>query len=162
MYAFIFWNLQLLKKNHPKLQSAGSKKEEKKKKGKKGQSQGQQKSGRPVSGKQQLQQQGGTGQAKSVELILKPTAEIIIDGKKYSCINLLQKLSLLVKKKLIYIYKPTAEIIIESQKYTWKKILSTSLLMIRNLHALSCHKIIIDGMNYTSTCNIPCRNHHWL
>lgn len=61
------------------LASAGSKKEEKKKKGKKGQSQGQQKSGRPVSGKQQLQQQGGTGQAKSVELILKPTAEIIID-----------------------------------------------------------------------------------
>lgn len=66
------------------MQSAGSKKEDKKKKGKKGQSQSQQqqKSGRPVSGKQQLQQQRGIGQAKSVELILKPTAEIIIDGKK--------------------------------------------------------------------------------
>lgn len=75
-----------------KLQSAGSKKEDKKKKGKKGQSQSQQqKSGRPVSGKQQLQQQRGTGQTKSVELILKPTAEIIIDGKKYTCINLPQK-----------------------------------------------------------------------
>lgn len=81
-----------------KLQSAGSKKEDKKKKGKKGQSQSQQqKSGRPVSGKQQLQQQRGTGQTKSVELILKPTAEIIIDGKKYTCINLPQKSLLKVK-----------------------------------------------------------------
>lgn len=80
------------------LQSAGSKKEDKKKKGKKGQSQSQQqKSGRPVSGKQQLQQQRGTGQTKSVELILKPTAEIIIDGKKYTCINLPQKSLLKVK-----------------------------------------------------------------
>lgn len=138
MYAFIFWNLQLLKKTHPKLQSAGSKKEEKKKKGKKGQSQGQQKSGRPVSGKQQLQQQGGTGQAKSVELILKPTAEIIIDGKKYSCINLLQKLSLLVKKKInihietycrnhhwkseIYMKKDTVHIIIDDKKFTCIKL----------------------------------------
>lgn len=83
MYVCIYLlKFAIIKKTHPKLQSAGSKKEEKKKKGKKGQSQGQQKSGRPVSGKQQLQQQGGTGQAKSVELILKPTAEIIIDGKK--------------------------------------------------------------------------------
>lgn len=81
-----------------KLQSAGSKKEDKKKKGKKGQSQSQQqKPGRPVSGKQQLQQQRGTGQTKSVELILKPTAEIIIDGKKYTCINLPQKSLLKVK-----------------------------------------------------------------
>lgn len=94
VYVCMHLSFEIIKKKQPKLQSAGSKKEEKKKKGKKGQSQGQQKSGRPVSGKQQLQQQGGTGQAKSVELILKPTAEIIIDGKKYSCINLPQKSSL--------------------------------------------------------------------
>lgn len=86
-----------------KLQSAGSKKEDKKKKGKKGQSQSQQqKSGRPVSGKQQLQQQRGTGQTKSVELILKPTAEIIIDGKKYTCINLPQKSLLKVNRRNHY------------------------------------------------------------
>lgn len=85
------------------MQSAGSKKEDKKKKGKKGQSQSQQqKSGRPVSGKQQLQQQRGTGQTKSVELILKPTAEIIIDGKKYTCINLPQKSLLKVNHRNHY------------------------------------------------------------
>lgn len=85
------------------LQSAGSKKEDKKKKGKKGQSQSQQqKSGRPVSGKQQLQQQRGTGLTKSVELILKPTAEIIIDGKKYTCINLPQKSLLKVNRRNHY------------------------------------------------------------
>lgn len=85
------------------MQSAGSKKEDKKKKGKKGQSQSQQqKSGRPVSGKQQLQQQRGTGQTKSVELILKPTAEIIIDGKKYTCIYLPQKSLLKVNHRNHY------------------------------------------------------------
>ncbi|XP_061172941.1 ribosome quality control complex subunit NEMF-like [Saccostrea echinata] len=59
------------------LASAGSKKEDKKKKGKKGQD--QPKNSRPVSAKQQLQQQKGKGQTKSVDIILKPTAEIIIE-----------------------------------------------------------------------------------
>ncbi|XP_078313249.1 ribosome quality control complex subunit NEMF-like isoform X1 [Crassostrea virginica] len=62
------------------LASAGSKKEDKKKRGKKGQKPPlPQKSERPVSAKQQLQQQKGKGQGKSVEILLKPTAEIIID-----------------------------------------------------------------------------------
>lgn len=70
------------------LQSAGSKKEDKKKRGKKGQKPPPpQKSERPVSAKQQLQQQKGKGQGKSVEILLKPTAEIIIDGKD-KCLGL--------------------------------------------------------------------------
>ncbi|XP_048732715.1 ribosome quality control complex subunit NEMF-like [Ostrea edulis] len=58
------------------LASAGAKKEDKKKKGKKGQ---HQQNARPVSAKQQLQQQKDKGQAKSVDIILQPTAELIIE-----------------------------------------------------------------------------------
>ena len=61
------------------IQSAGAKKEEKKK-NKKAQPQSRPDSGRPQSAKQQLQQAKAKGRPQGVEVILQPTAEIVIEG----------------------------------------------------------------------------------
>ncbi|XP_021353469.1 nuclear export mediator factor Nemf-like isoform X2 [Mizuhopecten yessoensis] len=60
------------------LASAGSKKEDKKKKGKKGKG-GESDQSRPQSAKQQLQQQKKKGLPRGVDVILQPTANLIVE-----------------------------------------------------------------------------------